>query len=218
MRYSIISGTIVRSENAAKPFSQRSKHLHEYITSLPKVRSSFDLGCGKLRYAASILDVSDSLTLVDSEIQLARDQCLGRFGLASIRKVYETSNRVSCRNIGEFINEQREFDRGFCLNVLPIVPSERIRLHLVQLARHKLRLGCHCYFSAHYRNKEFRRMKEMSNSVPHADGFVIRGARGASFYAALSPKYLTDLIEGASFRVTAHKIVHGACYLQAEAI
>lgn len=217
MRYNITKQIVVRSENAAKPLVQRSKYLHQYISSLPTVRSSFDLGCGKLRYAESILSVSNSVSLVDSEIQISRSQLLGGASETSIRNICNGSNTLRCFNIDEFENGPDIYDRGFCLNVLPIIPFESERNRVVSIARSKLSRGSMCYFVHHFRNKEYRRMRHMENAFPFEDGFVIKSLRGHSFFAALGHEYTAALIERGSFRIVSRRLIHGACYLEAEA-
>src|SRR5687768_13467680 len=76
MRYKLASDIEVRTENAAKPESQQSKFLLKLISDLEHVASTFDYGCGKLRYQRSIADTTDVLAIVDSEIQLSRFQIL----------------------------------------------------------------------------------------------------------------------------------------------
>ena len=67
MRYKLASGIEIRTENAAKPESQPSKFLLDLIANLPHVASTFDYGCGKLRYQRAIADTTDVLAIVDSE-------------------------------------------------------------------------------------------------------------------------------------------------------
>jgi len=74
MRYEIVSGVVIKTENAAKPASQSSGFLKSLLGTLPRVSTSIDYGCGKLRYLDAILEKTDFLTLVDSEIQLSRIQ------------------------------------------------------------------------------------------------------------------------------------------------
>ena len=76
MHYEITPGIVVKTENAAKPESQASAFLKLLLADLPHVTASVDFGCGKLRYCDPILDKTDILASVDSEIQLSRMQIL----------------------------------------------------------------------------------------------------------------------------------------------
>src|ERR1700694_1118977 len=138
MRYKISKEVIVRTENAAKPEKQGSSYLNALISKLIPVKSSFDFGCGKLRYQKAISKTTQTLALVDSEIQLSRTQMIrGRKG--SIREALQKSNHTSTFTVGEFAKLPATFDRGFCVNVLSVIPSTTIRLRVVQLMRSKLR-------------------------------------------------------------------------------
>jgi len=178
MRYKVVGRRIIRSENAAKPPAQRSMHLHKFISSLPEVEASFDLGCGKLRYVDSIRQCSRTITLIDSEIQLSRTQNIGLFGRTSIREICRDSNVIHCQNIREFRTNNISYDRGFCLNVLPIIPSESIRRNIVRSAFQRLKRGGKCYFVHHYRNAEYRRLCDRHDATPFRDGYIIDGFRG----------------------------------------
>jgi hypothetical protein len=122
MRYKLASGIEIRTENAAKPESQPSTFLLDLIASLPHVGSTFDYGCGKLRYQRAIADTTDVLAVVDSEIQLSRLQVL-RGKETSIRNLFRQSNRMEVYNDVEFHELNTRFERGFCINVLPVIPS-----------------------------------------------------------------------------------------------
>jgi hypothetical protein len=109
MRYKISSGVEIRTENAAKPASQPSQFLVDLISGLPHVSMTFDYGCGKLRYVKAISSKTDTLTLIDSEIQLSRLQMLGNKE-TSIRNIFKQSNRVAILNEVEFAELSSEFD------------------------------------------------------------------------------------------------------------
>ena len=75
MRYKI-AGHIIRSENTAKPLSQASGYLTEWLLSRTRVKFALDFGCGRLRYAGCLAARCEHLTLVDSEPQIERVQQL----------------------------------------------------------------------------------------------------------------------------------------------
>jgi hypothetical protein len=113
---------VIKSENAAKPASQKSAYCESIIRALPSVKTTFDYGCGKLRYLDVILNTTEVLVIVDSEIQLTREQQLLGNMKRSIRDAYKGVNRVAVLNSAEFRVLDEKFDRGFCLNVLPCNP------------------------------------------------------------------------------------------------
>jgi hypothetical protein len=134
MRYKIGTDIVIRSENAAKPELQSSSYLNKLIAKLEQVRSTFDYGCGKLRYQKVISRTTNTLALVDSEVQLSRKQMI-RGKVTSIRDLLRNSNHLSAFSATEFGTVPAKFDRGFCINVLSVIPSATARLRVVQLMR-----------------------------------------------------------------------------------
>lgn len=214
MHYKIAKGVVVRTENAAKSDKQPSTFLVNLISKLPPVQSAFDVGCGKLRYTKTILETTDSLALTDSEIQLSRLQILCG-AQTSIRGHFRGSNRISIYNESQFANLRRRFDRGFCINVLPVIPIAARRRKVLEVIRSKLkRKGC-CLFVVQYRNSDFDRMRKMPNAKPWLDGFLIDSLRGFSFYGLISPDHLSRMLRKAGFVVRDVALNEGSAYVWA---
>src|SRR5262245_27095327 len=186
MRYKLASGIEIRTENAAKSESQPSKFLLDLIADLPHVASTFDYGCGKLRYQRAIADTTDVLAIVDSEVQLSRLQAL-RGKETSIRNIYKQSNRIHVYSDVEFQEINTRFERGFCINVLSVIPSYERRRMLLDVIHGKLRRNGECLFVVQYRNSDFTRMRNMANAKPWLDGFLVDSLRGYSFYGMIRP-------------------------------
>lgn len=200
MRYKLRSGIEIRTENAAKPSSQPSNFLLKVIADLPQVSSTFDYGCGKLRYTGAMTNTTDVLALVDSEIQISRNQViLGR--KTSIRSRTRKSNKVSVYNDAEFRELRMQFDRGFCINVLSVIPSFARRREILDAMRVKLHRGGECLFVVQYRNSDFTRMQRMENAKPWLDGFLVNSLRGYSFYGMITPDRLAKFLTRAGFVV-----------------
>lgn len=214
MRYSLCKGVVVKTENAAKPDVQASKVLSAYISRLEHVGKSFDYGCGKLRYVKAILRTTDTLTIVDSEIQIGRWQTI-HGNLTTIRDAVRQSNRVSALNVIEFSRSPEEFDRAFCLNVLSVIPFLAARRRVLTLIRQKLRAGGTCLFVTQYSNSDFTRMSKMPNASGWRDGFLIDSLRGFSFYGLVSPQRLAELVVSAGFEIIDKTLNDGSVYLMA---
>ena len=211
MRYKLGRGIIIRTENAAKPASQASSHLKEILAELPPVESSFDYGCGKLRYYGAILQKTDTLTLVDSEIQLSRWQLLGGEN-TSIRQKISGSNQTIACNESEFRTLGRKFDRGFCINVLSVIPYYSARREVLNAIRSKLKTGGSCLFVTQYRNSDFDRMSQLPNARPWRDGFLIDSLRGFSFYVLIPPRRFNAMIEREGFEIEHSHLNEGSVY------
>lgn len=214
MHYKIAPGVIIKTENAAKPVQQASKYLTAYIANLTPVLESFDYGCGKLRYQNAILETTDTLAVVDSEIQLSRTQAICR-KYTTIRSFVERSNRVMAYSVEEFECLAQVWDRAFCINVLSTIPFYSVRQKVINLIRNKLRSGGECLFVLQYRNSDFTRMKKMPNARKWRDGFLLDSLRGFSFYALISPESLKRMVTKAGFEILDSKLNDGSVYLYA---
>lgn len=73
MHYTI-NGHTIFSEASAKPVSQASSYVIQLLKDLGPFHHTLDFGCGKLRYAAHIHELTFYLTVVDSNPQLDRNQ------------------------------------------------------------------------------------------------------------------------------------------------
>ncbi|MDX0720878.1 methyltransferase domain-containing protein [Sinorhizobium medicae] len=214
MHYNLPGGRVVKSENAAKPASQTSKFLTALVANLPPVNRTLDYGCGKLRYCDPLLQTTELLSLVDSEVQISRKQTL-QGNRTSIRDIFRGSNRISAFSTSEFAESPGLYDRAFCINVLSAipVPSERRRL-LAQILR-KLKPSAGCLFVVKYRNSDFTRMAKLPTAEPWHDGFVLKSMRGYSFYALITPKALAGMVAQAGFQVVSHQLHLGSVYIWA---
>ncbi|MGY3396463.1 hypothetical protein ACVWW6_009054 [Bradyrhizobium sp. USDA 3311] len=215
MRYKIGKDIVIRSENAAKPEAQSSSYLNKLIAQLKPVHSSFDFGCGKLRYERAIARTTDELALVDSEVQLSRTQMI-RGRSTTIRDYVRKSNQVHAYTVNQFASHSRKYDRGFCINVLSVIPSASVRMGIVQLMRTKLKPGCSCLFVSLYRNSDFTRMQRLPNCKPYDNGFLMDSLRGYSFYGLIPPDDLVSLVERGGFKAESVKLDEGSAYLWAK--
>jgi hypothetical protein len=214
MHYSLPNGVVIKTENAAKPDVQASTVLSNYISRLRAVGSSFDYGCGKLRYVEPILTTTDALTVVDSEIQIGRTQTIHGH-VTSIREATRRSNRMAAVNVMEFSHNRVEFDRAFCINVLSVIPFFTARRRVLGLIRQRLRAGATCLFVVQYRNSDFARMSMLPNARRWRDGFLIDSLRGCSFYGLISPQRLSVLVASAGFEILDQTLDDGRVFLMA---
>jgi hypothetical protein len=211
MRYKIKSGIEIRSENAAKPETQQSTLLLKLLHKLPHVNSSFDYGCGKLRYQRAIEERTNTLALIDSEIQISRMQTI-RGRNTSIREITKMSNQVEVLNDNQFEKSGTRYDRGFCINVLSVIPSYSRRNQALETIWRKLKSGGECLFVVQYRNSDFTRMREMRNAKPFLDGFLIDSLRGHSFYGIIQPTNLQTKLRKIGFEIRNTDLNEGSVY------
>jgi hypothetical protein len=152
--------------------------------------------------------------LVDSDVQIAREQML--WGeCTTIRASVQRSNRVSAYNTTEFAHLRTKFDRGFCINVLSVIPIAAARQRVLHFLRGKLRAGGTCLFAVQYRNSDFTRMRKLPSARPFLDGFLINSLRGYSFYGLILPEQLNAMVVNAGFEVIKQTLNEGSVYLMA---
>ena len=134
----------------------------------------------------------------------------------SIRELYKRSNHITAYNDVEFGKLSTRFDRGFCINVLSIIPSSLARRRVLRTIHKKLKPSGECLFVVQYRNSDFTRMSKMKNARPWLDGFLIDSLRGYSFFGLISPDRLQVLLRRADFRVQKMVLNEGSAYVWAK--
>lgn len=215
MRYRICKHILIKSENAAKPEGHASKHLKDILNRLCLAPNVFDFGCGKLRYLDEMKQTSMQLFLVDSEIQLSRSQKI-HGTTTTIKDVVRSANTLSAVNVADFEDSAVEFDRGFCVNMLSVIPIVTTRKRVVRLIERKPKRGGACLFVVQYRNSEFTKMVKREDAVRHEDGILLNGTRGYSFYGLIQPEQLRGLVEECGLRATDFHVHDGSAFLWAE--
>lgn len=181
---------------------------------LPPANTAFDFGCGKLRYADCILESAGAVALVDSEIQISRQQQL-RGKRTSIKEITRRSNRLACYNDANFEKLDDRFDRGFCINVLSAIPISSERRRVLAIIRSKLTANGQCLFVVQYRNSDFTRMSKLPNATRWGDGFILDSLRGHSFYATISVKRLKSMLVRGGFQIQSTRLNQGSAYIWA---
>jgi 2-polyprenyl-3-methyl-5-hydroxy-6-metoxy-1,4-benzoquinol methylase len=212
MHYNLPGGIVIKTENAAKPWRQKSAYASQFINSLEKVQDAADYGCGKLRYFEEIRHSAKFSTFIDSEIQLSRTQSIDDED-TSVRDYLKKFRNSRCLNSDEFRSDKQQFDRIYCLNVLSTIPSVQLRSRVLSTIFKKLRKGGQALFVVQYRNSEFKKMASSANGSMFRDGILMNSLRGHSFYALISPEALQSLVERNGFAVDAQKLHEGSVFL-----
>ena len=145
---------------------------------------------------------------------MSRTQVL-RGKQTSIRNMFKQSNRLRVYNDREFRDLNTRFERGFCVNVLSVIPSYARRREILDVIHGKLKRDGECLFVVQYRNSDFTRMKKMANAKPWLDGFLVNSLRGYSFYGLIPPDRLEASLKRARFNVRETKLNEGSAYVWA---
>jgi len=198
MRYSI-KGWKIRSENAAKPMSQAAGFLVKWMRKMKPVKSALDYGCGKLRYARHLARRCSELTLVDSKVQLEREQIIG--GRSTTVDDYVRAYLPHARTLPaeSFVADSRRYDFILCANVLSAIPSKKTRSDVLRGLSTSLKHGRKCLFVTQYTNSYFTKIRSSPKAKAHLDGWIVESARGCAFYGVLNKSALASLVGGHGF-------------------
>lgn len=196
MRYRA-DGYIIRSENAARPSNQGSRYLIDLLRDLAPMSRALDYGCGKLRYATHLEQLTRELTLVDSEIQLSRTQVV--CGETTTIRAYVMAKWPDVRVINhiDFRDDHARYDFILCANVLSAIPHTRVRMAIVKLLAARLTSRGRCLLVCQYTNSYFRAQLCDSSVKKLADGFIKGSPENASFFGVINPGILKRIAENA---------------------
>jgi len=153
-----------------------------------------DYGCGKLRYSVHLAKNANRLTLVDSEVQLARTQVVCD-ETCTIREYVEKHWRQArVINHLDFRDDNARYDFVLCANVLSAIPYSRTRMSIVKLVADRLTARGQCLFICQYTNSYFCTQMADPKITKYADGFIKGNCDNASFYGLIKPPALRQLV------------------------
>jgi len=191
----------IRSENAAKPASQASSALVDWIRRMDSVSAALDYGCGKLRYSGYLAAKCRRLTLVDCKIQVDRTQKIG--GKDTTVRNYARKRWPHCRvlSVEEFEGEQAKVDFILCANVLSTIPLENVRSQVLTKLSQSLTKQGRCLFVAQYQNSYFKKIATSKRAVRHLDGWILKTPKGNFYYGILRREILSALATAHGFQI-----------------
>lgn len=199
MRY-LIDGKLIRSENAAKSYKQKSKHVSKYLMSRTPSDNVLDFGCGKLRYSSEISSIGKSVTFIDSELQLSRTQIIRGTSCSVTEYIsnnYENANSLSFESV---LNDglNNHFDFISCTNVLSAIPCPDYLNKVLYLIHTALHESAEALFVNQHRCSSFAKFK---TGQRHMHGYIYEGRSGFSYYGLMTNKVVVALLEPLGFEV-----------------
>lgn len=197
MRY-VVQGQIIKSENAAKPYNQKSKAIDEYLLSKCKKNTVLDYGCGKLRYADSLIKIGKKVTFVDSELQLKREQIIR--GEKTNISDYVNRHYPNCEviSIETIDSHTTRYDLITCTNVLSAIPCEEALSKAISNIRNLLKPGGTAIFVNQHRSSYF---KKYQSGKKHLHGYLYSGRRGHSYYGIMEKSKTEALVLSEGFEL-----------------
>lgn len=200
MRYKF-KGVELRTENAAKPYKQRSRWLTDQISRIPRGTVALDYGCGKFRYTVPMARRAKSVFAIDSSHQIERVQQIA--GKRTTLQMYAEKylKNVAVHNVFSKDWQGKRFDFILCANVLSVIPHKADRLRVLRTLKGVLKADGQLLITTQFRNTYFNELRTYPNAKWIRDGWFVKGFRGASFYAIIPPKKLAQYCHSAGLRV-----------------
>ena len=207
-----VSGNIIKSENAAKPYMQKSKHVFHYLKSQDKVDRSLDFGCGKLRYSDALVSMSKKVTFVDSNIQLSREQIIR--GERTTVKDYVLKHYPHCNVVPYEDNESHIAEYNFitCLNVLSAIPCKKTIDSVIKNIKRLLCNNGKAVFVNQHRDSYF---KKYESGEKHLYGYLYQSNNSYSYYGILCPDKTKELLIESGFLIINDWILKSINFVEA---
>jgi len=202
------AGFEIRTENAAKPVSQPSTYLRDWLLSHLAVSEALDYGCGKLRYTGYLAKVAGFVAVVDSEIQLSRVQTIAGLQTSIREFVARRWPNVRAYNVSEFSRVAPRFELALCANVLSAIPQKGPRIEAIRVVASHLNQAGVGLFTVQSRNSYFKAWASDPKARRYGDGWLVPSDGRASFYGIITRPKLERLVSEAGMHVV-KSWVHG---------
>jgi 2-polyprenyl-3-methyl-5-hydroxy-6-metoxy-1,4-benzoquinol methylase len=202
-----IDGMLIASELAAKPPSQASGCLLAFLKGYGQVERALDYGCGKLRYAASLAAMAESLTLVDSPRQLDRRQIIDGEETTVRQMAVQRWPTVQIEAVSEFqAKPTPKFDFALCANVLSAIPSKASRSRALTAISRRLKVSGSLLVVNQHTNSYYSQVSRRKDVVKHLDGWLVPRNDTASYYGILDNKSTSEILQREGYEIVEHWI------------
>jgi 2-polyprenyl-3-methyl-5-hydroxy-6-metoxy-1,4-benzoquinol methylase len=193
-----VNGREIRSENAAKPYSQQSAVVADYLKQQARVGAVLDYGCGKLRYSNLLATIGRRVTFVDSKIQLTRLQRVRGRRTTVTEFVARTYRHAHVVPAEELRAGRARYDLVTCINVLSAIASRQALYGALDAIRRSTRRNGVAVFINQHSNSSFKRY---ARGERHLFGHIHQ-RRGKSFYyGLLSETRVVRLLTKRGFKI-----------------
>jgi|SRR5450830_39613 len=214
MRY-LVNGTHIRSENAAKPHTQKSKPVDDYLLDRTKINSALDFGCGKLRYSDTLTKIATSVTFVDSQIQLSRTQLI-REKQTSVNE-FVSENYPNCRTIPfeQIQHHQELYNLITCTNVLSAIPCKETLNNVISIIKNLLSSDGIAVFINQHRSSYFKRFE---SGTKHLNGYIYSNQKSTSYYGIFNKTVTQELLLEHDFEIIRSWCVGESTFVEARSL
>ena len=202
-----VGGKLIRSELAAKPFSQASRLLLAFLSGHDRVGCAVDYGCGKLRYTGQLAAMAESLILVDSSDQLDRQQTIDGEKTTVRRLAKKSWPAVRIETVAEFqANRRPKIDFALFANVLSAIPTKAARSRALAAIRRRLKVSGSLLVVNQHTNSYFSQLARREDTVSHLDGWLVPRNDSAAYYGILNKKKTSEILHREGYEIVEHWI------------
>ena len=213
----VLNDLKIKSENAAKPHSQKAQSVENYLKSQTNIKNILDFGCGKLRYSDVLNDIAEKIVFLDSNVQINREQTI-RNEKTSVKEFVKIKYpNCKCIAYEDIDRIKIKFDLIVCTNVISAIPCEStIDVVFKHFKRLLSKTGKILIVNQH-RSSYF---KKFEAGKKHLYGYIYSGARGNSYYGIITRDVIRELARKHHLEVTKDWIVDEITFseLQAPAV
>jgi len=197
-----VQGVEIRSENAAKPTTAASTYLVTWLHNREFTQSALDFGCGKLRYTRHLAQQSKFLGIVDSKVQITRNQRIDGKYMSVYEYVRERWPQWRIHILEEFCkNPSHHYRFILCSNVLSAIPCPKARANSLRAIYEALHPKGQVLFVNQHSNSYFKEVRQRNSTCLHLDGWIAKSRGNASYYGILNKESVIRLVIRYGFSV-----------------
>jgi len=212
MHYEIFNEIVVKSENAAKSYTQPNKTLINLLDKFKGTRVALDYGCGKARYTLSLCKIAKKVVAIDSIVQLSRKQIIWGESTTLIEWAKKIQN-LSVLSIEDFVWEDEQYDFILNSNVLSAIPDDVNRLMVLHNIKKALNFDGRALITTQYRNSYFSSYNSNPNAITYNDGWLVRKNDYYSFYGLIDRSKLQKYFEIVGLSVADTLLHDGSAFM-----
>ncbi|WP_447754601.1 class I SAM-dependent methyltransferase [Enterobacter asburiae] len=206
----IINGTVIRSENAAKPHTMPSNYLCNHLKVMKKKGIALDFGCGKLRYSEQLVEKFDSVTFLDSRKQIERNQMIRGIKTSVINYVSSHYKKASVVPFEEVQSIDNKYDFVLCSNVLSAIPCRMTIDKVLSSIKSLLKHDGEALIVNQYKSSYFKRYE---SGIKHLYGYIYRNSSSSSYYGLLDESSVRSICQDNGLSIVKSWSREGSSYV-----
>lgn len=211
MHYKIDKNVVIKSENAAKSYTQPNRYLLSLLEEFNNFNYALDYGCGKGRYTSKLCNLANKVDAIDSRIQIHRKQNIwGK--QTTLANWAESIPNLAVYSIEDFQFQKEKYDLILNSNVLSAIPKETERIQILRNIKKALTKEGFAIITVQYRNSYFSAYAKRQNAKRFFDGWLIKRQNSYSFYGLINKSKLIAYIENVGLHIVHIRLHDGSVF------